>query len=390
MFKIFRRVFCTKSNNTNVISNEILNRTKNYPVIQPLTMSTTFQIKSLDRIELEPFTYSRASNPNRKLLEDNLASLEHGRYGLVFSSGLSAITSITKLLNYREKILASPDLYGGTKRYFNKLLDNPINYIDFNKISYDKLEKLISDDLVKIIWIETPSNPLLEITPFKKIGDICKVHNKILVIDNTFLSPIYQKPLDYNADIVVHSMTKYINGHSDIVMGGIVTNNSNIYNKLKFFQTSMGIIPSPFDCYMVNRSIKTLEIRMKKHQQNAIYISKKLVEEDKIDKVLYPGLNKEKIPCHMKGYGGMISFYLKTDYENTKKFLHNLKKIPIAESLGGVETLIEHPASMTHASLNIDEKNKLGITNNLIRLSVGIEDPKIIFEDIRQALNNIN
>ena len=232
-------------------------------------------------------------------------------------------------------------------------------------------------------------NKSFEIIPFKKLGELCKKYNKLLVVDNTFLTPIFQNPLDYNADIVLHSISKYINGHSDIIMGGLMMNNKELYDNLKYLQNSLGVIPSPFDCYMVNRSIKTLDIRMKKHQHNAIYIAKKLHKHPKILKVLYPGLDKNNIPCHMKGYGAMISLYIKCSSNKINNFIKKLEVIPLAESLGGIETLICHPASMTHASIPINEKNKIGITSNLLRLSVGIEDKNYILNDILNALEHI-
>jgi cystathionine gamma-lyase len=387
--KISKKFFSTKI--SKIIGND-LNKIKSTPVIAPITLSTTYKINDLNSVSNMDFTYSRANNPTRKLLEDNLAILENANYGLTFSSGSAALTCVTHLLEEDEEILTCDDLYGGSKRYFNNVLKNEVNYIDFSKYTLQNIEDLFKSKTlskIKIVFIETPTNPTMKIIPFKNLGNLCKKYNKILIVDNTFLTPIFQNPLDYNADIVLHSCSKYLGGHSDIIMGALMMNNKKLYNKLKYLQNSLGLNPSPFDCFMLNRSIKTLEIRMIKHQTNAIYISKKLVEHPKIFKVLYPGLDKKNIPCHMKGHGGIISFYIKGTHYDYNKFIKNLKKIPLAESLGGIESLINHPRSMTHASVDKDELYDLGITDNFFRLSVGIEDKKYIWNDIKNALDSI-
>jgi len=380
---------CSNSNNkySKIISNDLLNKYNSNPVIQPIILSSTFKLDKINNND--DFTYSRANNPTRKLLEDNLALLENAQYGLAFSSGLGATICVSHLLKSNEEILACHDLYGGTKRYFNNILQNKVNYINFKDYNLGQIENIFNNSNIKIVWIETPTNPLLEIIPFKNLGNLCKKHNKLLVVDNTFMTPVFQNPLDYNADIVLHSISKYINGHSDIIMGGLMINNTELYDKLKYLQNSLGVIPSPYDCYIVNRSIKTLKIRMEKHQRNAIYIAKELNKHPKICKVLYPGLDKQNIPCHMKGYGAMISFYITCSPNQLNEFFEKLENIPLAESLGGIETLICHPASMTHASVSIDEKNNIGITDNLLRLSVGIEDKNYILNDILNALEHI-
>ena len=388
--KIIKR-FSSTNNISKIIGNDLKN-IKSTPVISPITLSTTYKINDLNSVSNMDFTYSRANNPTRKLLEDNLALLENGKYGLTFSSGSSALTCLTHLLEDDEEILACHDLYGGSKRYFNNVLKNKVNYIDFSKYTLDNIATMFESNTlgkIKIVFIETPTNPTLNIIPFKRLGNLCRMYNKLLVVDNTFLSPIFQNPLDNNADIVLHSCSKYLGGHSDIIMGCLMMNNRKLYEKLKYLQNSLGVIPSPFDCFMLNRSIKTLELRMKKHQSNAIFISKKLVEHPKIFKVLYSGLNKENIPCHQKGYGGTLSFYIKGNHYDCNKFIKNLQSIPLAESLGGVESLINHPKTMTHASLDSEELRKLNITDNFFRLSVGIEDKEYIWNDLKQALDNI-
>lgn len=358
------------------------------PVIYPIVTSTTYKIKDLDKINQEKYTYSRSDNPTRQLLQDNLAILENGKYAYCFSSGLGALTTVCHLNIASLGIIASHDLYGGTKRYFNNIFQQHVEYLDFNSLDDKQINDVFNKTNEKLVWIETPSNPLLEIIDIQKISDLCHKYNKILCVDNTFLSPIFQNPLDLGADIVTHSITKYINGTSDVVMGCLICNDDKISSDIKYLQNAMGIIPSPHDCYLVNRNIKTLEIRMSKHQENAFKIAELLNENPLIERVIYPGLDQYnyKLKKQMKGFGGMISFYIKGGLRESKKFLNSLKIIPTAESLGGVETLIEHPGIMTHASIPISERKKIGITDNLIRLSVGLENHLDIYSDITQAL----
>lgn len=379
-----KRFFCSKI--SKIITND-LNIKKSQPVIAPIVLSTTYKIDNLEEVINENFTYSRANNPTRNLLETNLAILENAKYCLSFSSGSASLTTLSHLLDTDDEILASHDLYGGSKRFFNTVLKNKVNYYNFTENSIENLcKKFESINTIKIVFIETPTNPLLDIISIDKISKICKMYNKILIVDNTFMSPIYQNPLDDKADIVLHSCSKYLSGHSDIIMGCLMLNNDKLYERLKYLQNSLGAIPSPFDCYLMNRSIKTLDIRMEKHQQNAMYISEKLNKHPKIRKVIYPGLISDKLPINMKGYGGIISFYLEGNYQTCCNFTKKLQNIPLAESLGGIETLINHPYSMTHASININEKKYLGITDNMFRLSVGIEDKDYIWKDIKNAL----
>lgn len=280
-------------------------------------------------------------------------------------------------------MIASHDLYGGTKRFFNQVMKKPIMYLNFNQLTDFDIQESFNHSDIEVVWIETPSNPLLELIDIQRIANLCKKNKKYLIVDNTFLSPIFQNPLELGCDIVVHSITKYINGMSDVIMGCMMTNNKYFSEKLKYLQNAMGVIPSPFDCYLVNRSIKTLKLRMLKHQDNAIKLVELLEKHPKIKKVLYP----KQIPKQMLGTGGMISFYLDGNLEDVTSFLNNLKMIPIAESLGGVESLIEHPGLMTHASVDSEERLKYGITDNLIRLSVGLEELDDIYNDINQALS---
>ena len=377
---------------TKIIHNDIIqNNDKIQPVTYPIVTSSTYKISNIDNITNEKYTYSRSDNPTRNLLEKNLAKLENGKYGLTFSSGLGVLTCISKLKAAENGFIASHDLYGGTKRYLNNIYNNYVTYVDFNSLDLVDLDGFLKENQNKILWIETPSNPLLEVIDLKRIFFYTEKYNILTVVDNTFLSPIFQNPLTLGADIVIHSVTKYINGMSDVVMGCMMTNNEKLYNELKYLQNALGIIPSPFDCYLVNRSIKTLELRMKKHEYNALKIAELLEKTPNVIKVIYPGLKSFKsrfsLDKQMKGYGGMISFYISGNSQHVKLFFKNLRLISVAESLGGIETLIEQPASMTHSSVDKNERERLGISDNMIRLSVGLEDYRDIYNDIKQSLN---
>ena len=377
---------------TKIIHNDIIqNYDKIIPVTYPIVTSSTYKISNIDNITSEKYTYSRSDNPTRNLLEKNLAKLENGKYGLTFSSGLGVLTCISKLQHAENGIIASHDLYGGTKRFLNNIYNNYVIYVDFNDLNMNELIDFLENNKNKILWIETPSNPLLEIIDLNRIFKYTKQYNILTIVDNTFLSPIFQNPLNLGADIVIHSVTKYINGMSDVVMGCMMTNNIKIYEELKYLQNAMGVIPSPFDCYLVNRSIKTLELRMKRHEFNALKIAKLLENTQNVVKVIYPGLSSYKrtftLNTQMSGYGGMITFYISGNNTHVRMFLNNLKIISLAESLGGVETLIEQPSTMTHSSIDSKEREKLGISDNMIRLSVGLENYMDIYGDIKQSLN---
>ena len=350
------------------------------PVIYPIVTSSTYQI-DINQLDKEKYTYGRSDNPSRYLLEKNLAVLEKCDYALTFSSGLGVLTALSFTEIMRKGVIASCDLYGGTKRFFNQVWKRPVMYLDFQSMTEGDLKECFRNTGITSIWLETPSNPLLQVLDLKKIVKIAHQFHKKVIVDNTFLSPIFQNPLQLNVDIVVHSITKYINGMSDVIMGCLMTRDQTLYQSLKYLQNALGIIPSPFDCYNVNRSIKTLSLRMKQHQTNAIELVKLLENHPKIEKVLYP----KRLEGQMTGQGGMISFYLSNECRY-QDFFNRLEMIPTAESLGGVETLIEHPATLTHASVEEAERKKLGITSQLIRLSVGLEPVETIYNDINQAI----
>ena len=358
-------------------------------VMTPIFASSTFAQKEPGKHS--GYEYGRSQNPTRDALETSLADLENGTNGFVFSSGLAAQSAILELLRPGDHIIAFDDLYGGTFRLLEEIKKKSsaieISYVDFNKVDLNKVIKKNT----KLIWIETPTNPLLKITDLKKISNIAKKHKVLTVCDNTFASPINQNPLDLGIDIVNHSTTKYINGHSDIIGGALVIkNNKKLSDKLAFIQNSIGAVPSPFDCFLVLRAIKTLALRMKQHNSNGIKIAKFLANHKKISKVLYPGLNTHpqfKIAKkQMSGFGSVITFYHKGNLKQIKKFMQKLKIFVIAESLGGVESLIESPALMTHAYVNTKNNQLTPIPINLIRISVGIEESNDLIADLKQAL----
>ncbi len=359
-------------------------------VVKAIHLATTYARNEVD-IPTAGYEYSRSQNPTRKALEEKLSALENANFGLAFSSGLAAETAIIHaLLRPKDHIIAYDDLYGGTKRLFNNVFKDyfiEVTYTDASVLT--NIENNIKEN-TKIIFLETPTNPLMKLCDIEAISQIAKKHNLILVTDNTFLTPYFQHPLDLGSDIVVHSSTKYLGGHSDVVGGAVMLSNRDMYDKLRFVQNSVGGVPSPFDCYMVMRGIKTLALRMEKHQQNAMQISEYLQQHKLVKKVFYPGLKSH--PQHelalkqSRGFGGMISFVIDGDITTAKTFLKNLKLFALAESLGGVESLICMPSLMTHASVSKEELKRVGIEDTLIRVSVGIEDPEDLLADIEQAL----
>ena len=356
-------------------------------VMPPIHLSSTFKQKSPGDFKYE---YARTNNPTREILEKLLAEIEEGNQAFAFSSGMAAINCLTDALDKDFHIICSDDVYGGTRRIFDKVKsvnqNIEITYTDFNK--ENNWPGLIKNN-TKMIWIETPSNPLLKIVDIKKIKSEISNENIKIVCDNTFASPYNQQPLTMGADVVLHSSTKYLGGHSDLIGGAIVIKDDlQLTEKIKYLQNAVGSVPSPFDCYLLIRSIKTLGVRMERHNSNAILISEFLKNHPKIKTVRYPGLksdpNHELATSQMNGYGGIISIELDTDLNGTLKFLENIEIFTLAESLGGVESLIEHPAIMTHASINKNIRDELGISDSLVRLSIGIEDP----EDLKTALEN--
>lgn len=363
-------------------------------VAVPIHLSSTFARKEIDK-PTNGYEYSRSGNPTRYALEKKLAALENAKFGLAFSSGLAAETVIcATLLKSGDHVVAFDDLYGGTRRLFNKVFSNnfgvEFSYIDARNA--DNVKNAIKEN-TKLIWLETPTNPLLRLCDIKAISGIAKQKGIIVVVDNTFMSPYFQKPLGLGADIVAHSTTKYLNGHSDSIGGAIMLSNDEIYEKLKFNQNAMGPILSPFDSYLVARGIKTLALRMERHNENALKIAEYLEKHENVARVYYPGLKShpqhELAKKQMSGFGGMLSFEIKGSLKQAKKFLESLRVFLLAESLGGVESLIEHPALMTHASVPKEERDKIGISDSLIRVSVGIENADDLIEDLENGFKSL-
>ena len=361
-------------------------------IMTPIYQTSTYVQESPGKHK--GYEYARTQNPTRDVLQNNLAALENGKHGICFSSGLGATDAILKLFKPGDEIIASSDLYGGTYRIMVRVFQS--FGLTFKFISLDdpaNLEAALTP-ATKMVWIETPTNPLLRIVDITAIAQITNANAIQLVVDNTFASPYLQNPLDLGADIVMHSVTKYLGGHSDTVMGAIITNNDETAQQLKFIQNACGAVPGPQDCFLVLRGIKTLHVRMQRHCENAMKIARFLNEHPKVSQVYYPGL--ESHPGHdlakhqMRDFGGMVSFTLHGDsLPEAVKVMESFEVFSLGESLGGVESLCTHPASMTHASIPKEEREKNGLKDTLIRLSVGIEDVEDLIDDLRQAIGSI-
>ncbi|OGG20560.1 cystathionine gamma-synthase [Candidatus Gottesmanbacteria bacterium RIFCSPHIGHO2_02_FULL_40_13] len=361
-------------------------------VVIPIHLSTTFARKKVNR-PTQGLEYSRSGNPTRFALEKNLAALENGKFGFAFSSGLAAITNILFLLQKGDHVVSIDDVYGGTRRLFTQVFAKcgvDFTFADFSNSA--DLSKFLKP-ATKIVWMESPTNPLLKIIDIASVSKLARTMKILTVVDNTFASPFFQKPLDLGADIVIHSMTKYIGGHSDAIAGCVMVNDDHLAESFKFLQNAVGAILSPFDSFQILKGIKTLSLRMHTHEENAKKVVGFLSRHSRIKKIYYPGLIYHKghkiAEKQMSGYAGMVSFELQGNLKTAVKFLESLKLISIAESLGVVESLIEHPASMTHSSVPKKDREKIGLSDTLIRLSVGIEDVEDIIGDLDQALQKI-
>ncbi|HPI39165.1 MAG TPA: cystathionine gamma-synthase [Pseudobdellovibrionaceae bacterium] len=360
-------------------------------IMTPVYLSSTY-VQSSPGVH-KGWEYSRTSNPTRKAFEDCIANLENGKFGFAFASGCAATTTVLHLLKAGDHVIANDDMYGGTFRLFERVLKN--NGIQFTFVNLTELKNLepALQKNTKLIWLETPTNPTLKLVDIKKISDTAKKQNILVAVDNTFMSPFFQRPLDLGADIVVHSATKFIGGHSDLIGGVVVTSRQDLAEKIAFLSNSMGGVLGAFDSFLFLRSLKTLPLRMKAHEQNAVAIAKFLEKHPKIDRVIYPGL--ESHPQHslakeqMHGFGGMITFYIKGGINAARTLLEKVQLFSLAESLGGVESLIEHPAIMTHASVPAEIRKQLGIDDSLVRLSVGVEDLEDLIADLESALSMI-
>ena len=337
------------------------------------------------------YEYARSQNPTRAALETAFAAIEGAKYGLAFSSGVAATDAVIRLLVPGDEVVAAADMYGGTYRLFTKIFEK--NGIVFNWVDTTKAQNVAEaiTDKTKLVWVETPTNPLMNITDIKAVAAITKKAGVILCVDNTFATPYLQNPIEMGADIVVHSATKYLGGHSDVIQGALMVNDKALYDQLYFIQKSCGAVPGPMDCFLVLRGIKTLAVRMRQHCANGKKVAHYLRNHEAVEKVYWCGFedhhNYHIAKAQMRDFGGMLSFTLKDKAEETtKKVLSSTKLFSLAESLGGVESLINHPASMTHASIPREERLKIGLADNLIRLSVGIEDADDLIEDLRAAI----
>lgn len=358
-------------------------------IMTPIYQTSTFVQEAPGKNK--GFEYARSQNPTRFALEEALAIIENGKYSLAFSSGVAATDAVIKLLEPGDEVIAANDMYGGTYRLFTKVFAKfgiEFKYVDTT--NPENVSNAVSSK-TKLIWIETPTNPLMNITDIHAISKIARKAGALLCVDNTFASPYFQNPLNFGADIVMHSATKYLGGHSDVIQGALIMNDDQLREKLYFIQKSCGAVPGPMDCFLVLRGIKTLHVRMRQHNENGYMIAQFLRKHPKVGKVYWAGFadhpNHDVAKLQMRGYGGMMSFTLVEDtFEAAKKVLTSTKLFSLAESLGGVESLINHPASMTHASIPREERIKNGLSDGLIRLSVGIEDADDLIEDLKQAI----
>ncbi|MCO4818172.1 MAG: cystathionine gamma-synthase [Bacteroidetes bacterium] len=358
-------------------------------IMTPIYQTSTYAQSSPG--EHKGFEYSRTHNPTRSQLQDNLAALENAKHGLCFASGMAAIDAVVKLLSPGDEVISTNDLYGGSYRIFTQIFASygiKFHFVDMGDL--DAISALVNDN-TKLFWVETPTNPLLKIIDIKAVSIIAKQANALLCVDNTFASPYLQTPMDLGADIVMHSVTKFINGHSDVVMGALVCNSDDLLDRLSFIQNSCGGTPGPQDSFLVLRGIKTLHLRMQRHCDNGREVAQFLADHPKVSKVYWPGFtshpNHDVAKAQMNDFGGMMSFTLSGDsIEEAQAVISKTKLFTLAESLGGVESLCGHPASMTHASIPKEEREKAGLKDSLIRLSVGIEDIEDLIEDLRQAI----
>lgn len=358
-------------------------------IMTPIYQTSTY-VQSAPGVN-QGYEYARSQNPTRFALERSVAAIENGKHGLVFSSGVAATDAVIKLLKPGDEVIAASDMYGGTYRLFTKVFEKfGLKFIYVDMTDVNNVSDVISQN-TKLIWTETPTNPLMNITDIAAVSVIAKKANALLCVDNTFASPYLQNPLDQGADIVMHSATKYLGGHSDVIQGCLAMNDDNLRDQLFFIQKSCGAVPGPMDCFLVLRGIKTLHIRMQRHCENGEKIAYWLRSNPKVAKVYWPGFSDH--PNHaiakkqMSGFGGMISFELKdTSVEEARRVLSSTHLFSLAESLGGVESLINHPASMTHASIPREERIKNGLSDSLIRLSVGIEDVDDLIDDLNNAI----
>ena len=357
-------------------------------IVPPLYQTATYVLPEVGR-DLG-FDYTRSANPTRQVLEENLAAIEGGKYGVCFASGMAAVDSCLKLLKAGDHVVCTDDVYGGVSRHFDNIL---VRYnLEFTYVNTSEPEevKTAIKSNTKMLWVETPTNPLLKVSDLEAMAKIAKEHDLIYGVDSTFATPVFLRPLEFGADIVMHSTTKYISGHNQLISGILITNRDDIFEEMKYVQKTIGAVPSPFDCWLTLLGVKTLHLRMAKHTENGQIVAEFLEAHPKVAKVIYPGLpshpQHEIAKAQMSGYSGMISFELTGGIQAGKAVMNNVKLCALAESLGAVETMITHPATMTHADVPAADRHARGLTDGLVRISVGIEDPEDIMTDLEQAL----
>jgi cystathionine beta-lyase/cystathionine gamma-synthase len=360
-------------------------------IVPPIYQTATFTLEEIGKDK--GFDYTRASNPTRAVLEENLAALDNGRYGVSFASGMSAVDAVLRLCSAGDHIICSDDVYGGVSRLFNRILSRyqlTFTYVDSS--NPEDVAQAIQPN-TRLIWVETPTNPLLKVTDLEAVTAVAKANDILLGVDSTFATPALLRPLEWGVDIVLHSTTKYLSGHNQIIGGIVITNRQEIYEQLKFFQKSIGAVSSPFDCWLTLLGVKTLSLRMERHSENGMKVAHYLESHPKVAKVIYPGLpshpQHEIAKRQMDDFSGMISFELKGDIRSGIRLMNNVQLCSLAESLGAVETMITHPASMTHAEVPQEDRLARGLTDALVRLSVGIEDSDDIIADLEQALAQV-
>ena len=357
-------------------------------ILPPIYETATYVLDEVGRDK--GFDYTRSSNPTRQILEDNLAAIESGQYAISFASGMSAVDAALKLLSAGDHLICGDDVYGGVTRHLDNVLSRyglATTYV--NSVNPDEVRDAITPK-TRMVWIETPTNPLLKITDMEAMVGIAREHDVLLAVDSTFATPVFLRPLEFGADIVMHSTTKYLSGHNQIIGGVLVTNRKELFDQMKFIQKTIGAVSSPFDCWLNLSGLKTLHLRMKRHEESALQIARFLESHDKVAWVLYPGLpshpQHDLAKTQMSGFSGMIAFELNGGVEAGRQLMNNVRLCGLAESLGSVETMITHPATMTHADVPAEDRRKRGLGDGLVRLSVGIEDVEDIIQDLVQGL----
>lgn len=360
-------------------------------ILPPLYQTATYVLEEVGKDK--GFDYTRSSNPTRQVMEEQLAAIEGGKYGIAFASGMATVDSCLKLLKAGDHVVCSDDVYGGVSRHFNQILVNynlHFTYVDSS--NPENVEKAIQSN-TKLIWIETPTNPLLKVTDLEAVGKIAKKHDILFGVDSTFATPVFLRPLEFGADLVMHSTTKYLSGHNQLIGGAVITNREDLFDQLKFVQKTIGAVPGPFDCWLTIMGVKTLDLRMKKHAENAQAVAEYLEAHPKVATVTYPGLpshpSYDVAKAQMSGFSGMISFELTGGIPAGKTVMNSVKLAQLAESLGAVETMITHPATMTHAEVPRADREARGLTDGLVRISVGIEHVDDIIPDLGKALEKV-